>query len=217
MTKHLQVTAVFQSTFLLSFPVPIHAEQMWKNTMGGWKPMKVIFFFSAITADSVSRFSQCPLTLTCIPSLSLQQAWMFLFFLSLPHLILLGDWKAKISAMQITVSCACRSAFQWGTRPSAAGSRPRRKQERSMQRLPFSPNHSSNFLLLASHKGCFVEGPQLQSASYDCRAAGYMFSFEIGHHFVYFRKKKGTRRCLLLESTFPALLFFPTFFCRACS
>lgn len=59
------------------------------------------------------------------------------FFLPLPHLILFRDWKVKISAMRITVSCACRSTFQLGTRPSAAGSRPWRKQERSMQRLPF--------------------------------------------------------------------------------
>lgn len=49
-----------------------------------------------------------------------------------------------------------------------------------------------------SHKGCFVEGPLFQSASYDCRAADFMFSFKIGHLFLYFRG--GTRRCLLLES-----------------
>lgn len=59
------------------------------------------------------------------------------FFLSLPHLILFRDWKVELSTMRITVSCACRSTFQLGTRPSPAGSRPRRKQERSMQRLPF--------------------------------------------------------------------------------
>lgn len=49
------------------------------------------------------------------------------------------------------------------------------------------PDCSSNVLLLASHKGCFVEGPLFQSASYDCRAADFMFSFKIGHVFVCFR------------------------------
>lgn len=129
---------MFPSTFFPLFPVPIHAEQVWKKH-NGW--MEVFFCFQFFFF--LRHYGLFCVTFQSVPTdINLHSFTSFatglkVFFLPLPHLILFQDWKVKISAMRITVSCACRSTFQLGTRPSAAGSRPRRKQERSMQRLPF--------------------------------------------------------------------------------
>lgn len=183
-------------TFYSLFPALNCAERVQKNHNGWREASKSFVFFLHTYSCCRVTFQSALMTLTCIPS-----HWARIF-LCLPHLILLQDWKANISAMQITVSCACRSTFQRGAWPSAAGSRERTGEKH------VKAARSSNFLLLASHKGCFVERPLFQSASYDYGTVDFMFSFKIGHLSVYFRE---ARRCLSAENTFAHFLLFFSF------